>query len=304
MEKRYLFLILGILLTSCTSIFPKYDLDPSIDYSTYNEYKLDNFNNLYSQEEDIYAVYVYNTDCDICNNLKNTILGYLGDYKNETRRLKVYLYNSYRLKDENIDYLKELPSNYSSTSEYYSSNTISTVKDTLVESVPSLFVIKFNTLYEYLEGYEGPKYLFNNTFDSRSYDIIKDYYIDDLDKFYSLNNKEYAIYLYFKECPFCFSIRTYLYDYLLNDHSLDIYVFDMKSFATDEGKNNRSKFNYISNGNLDDFKNELENALSNNVNEVKNTPFKYVPSLYYVKNNKLSNVIYGSDDIKNVLIKH
>ncbi len=301
-RKYILFILFSLILTSCSSsIFPEYNLDPNIDYSTYNEYKLDNFNNLYSQEEDIYAVYVYNTDCNICSNLKNTILGYLGEYKSNTRRLKLYLYNSYRLKDENINYLKELPSDYSSIDDYVSKKVPTKVEDTLVDGVPSLYVIRLNKLIELKEGYDGAKYLFNNTYDSRSYDIVKDYYLDDLDKFYTLSNNEYIIYLYFKECPFCMQIRTYIYDYLLNDHNIPLYLFNMNSFTTNEGKENRSKFNYLKDLNQNEFTKFVETSINNGVNKVEDTPFKYVPALYFVKNNKLSRLETGADTIPDVL---
>ncbi len=302
-KRRFLTILLStLLLTSCNKYTPPhFDLDEDITYSTFDEYRLDNLNNLYSKDEDCYAVYLYREDCDECNSLKNSVLGYLNEYKNEKRYFKLYIYNTIRLLDENINYLKK-DHNYEENKKYMIEDNITNrVEDTIINVVPSLYVVKFNTLIDYYESSDTVKYLFETEFDSRDYSIINDYYLNSLDEFYTLSDKNYIIYLYYKECPYCFKIRGSVYNYLLKEHNTKIYVFNMYKSSSEEGQKNRSKFKTFESVNESDFEKEVQNMINNKVSTLNTTIFKYVPSLYFVNDNKLSNYMYGSIIIKDYI---
>ena len=301
-KRRFLTILFStLLLTSCNKYTPPhYDLDDDVTYSTFDEYRLDNLNNLYSQEEDVYAVYLYREDCNECNSLKNSVLGYLSDYKKESRHFKLYLYNTVRLLDENINYLKK-DHNYEENKNYMIDNKVNSIEDTIINVVPSLYVIKFNTLIDYYESYDTVKFLFETEFDSRSYSVIEDYYLDSLDDFYTLSDKNYIIYLYYTECPYCFQIRGTIYNYLLKEHDTKIYVFNMYKSSSDEGKENRSKFKTFGSISDSEFEAEVQNMLNNKVSTLSETIFKYVPSLYFVNDNKLTDFMHGSGNIKSYI---
>ncbi len=302
-KRRFLTILLStLLLTSCNKYTPPhFDLDEDITYSTFDEYRLDNLNNLYSKDEDCYAVYLYREDCDECNSLKNSVLGYLNEYKNEKRYFKLYIYNTVRLLDENINYLKK-DHNYEENKKYMiEDNETTSIENTIINVVPSLYVVKFNTLIDYYESSDTVKFLFETEFDSRSYSIIQDYYLNSLDEFYTLSDKNYIIYLYYTECPYCFRIRGSIYNYLLKEHSTKLYVFNMYKSSSEEGQKNRSKFKTFESINESDFEKEVQNMIDNKVSTLNTTIFKYVPSLYFVNDNKLSNYMYGSIIIKDYI---
>ncbi len=302
-KKRFLTILFSVLLLTSCNVYtpPHYDLDDDTTYSTFDEYRLDNLNNMYSQDEDVYAVYLYKEDCTECNTLKNSILGYLSDYQKESRHFKLYIYNTIRLLDENINYLKK-DLNYNDAKKYMiDDNTTTKVEDTIINVVPSLYVIKYNTLIDYYESINTVQFLFETEFDSRSYSIFDDHYLNSLDDFYTLSDKDYIIYLYFTECPWCFKIRGTIYDYLLSEHPTNLYVFNMKLSSSEEGQENRSKFKTYGSINLSDFKIEVQNMIDNEVSTLSETVFRYVPSLYVVKDNKISDYIYDSESVKSYL---
>lgn len=299
-KKLFPLLLFLILLSSCNEYkLPKFDLDPSINYSSFDEYKLDNMNNLFNQEEDVYALYLYNEDCESCKEIKNSMLGYLNEFKNEKRHFKVYLYNSIRLKNEFIQY-KNDKDNYNDIHNYYLNNEINNVKDMYFTFVPSLYVVKFGKVEDYYTGKDCIKYIFETSYDSRSYDCINDYKLNSLDDFYSLNDNKYIVYLYYKTCPYCMKVRGYLYNYLLNSHKTNIYIYDMKTKNEDEGILNRSKFKSFE-GNYDDFIKEMNKSIKEGINTLEDTYYKYVPSMYMIENNYLKEYLDGSDNIKTYL---
>lgn len=307
MKKRIILLSLFLvsLLSSCGNKYPTYD--ETFEYSDFNEYKLDNVKNMYDQEEGVYGVYFYQTTCSACDNIKNTLLGYVSDYKKETRNLKIYLYNTANLK---VDYPSVKQNDLSGTElrNYLYNNDVHTIEETYINFTPSLYVISDNRIYDYYQGEEVLDFLFNTSLNSRTYDN-RSYYdysenmLSSLDEFYVKEEEIYYVYLFFVGCPYCGNIKSNVLDYIEKEDSTKIYMFNMKRSGFDIGKANRNRFIVPKDiDSTEDFYNKyIESMKNDNVNEVSNTYFRYVPSLYIVKNNKFNDAVIGSTTIVDFL---
>lgn len=302
-----------LLLTSCKvndSSIPTYD-NENETYSDYNEFKLDNFKNIFDQEEGSYAVYFYQDDCNSCNKIKSSVLGYLSDYKKEERYLKIYLYNTSRLGNEYNAKRNEM--NEKELRNYLYNNDIDSYENLIINVTPSLYVIADNKFYDYYEGSNIISYIFNikesnytlnsRNYDSRSYYDYKDNILNSLDDFYLLNDKKYYIYLFYIGCPYCAKIKTTILDYIESDNDINLYFYNVKKSGFDIGQENRNKFNRnvdstSSNFNFDTYKKEMK---ENKVNTTSNTYFYAVPSLYIVEDGYFSDCVIGSDSIPSYL---
>lgn len=302
-----------LLLTSCKvndSSIPHYD-NQNETYSDYNDFKLDNFKNIFFQEEGSYGVYFYKDDCNGCNNIKSSILGYLSDYKKEERYLKIYLYNVSRLGNEfNV---KHNEMDEKELRNYLYNNDISNYQDLIVNVTPSLYVISDNKFYDYYEGSNIVNYIFNiketnltlnsRNYDSRSYYDYKDNELDSLDNFYSLNKEKYYIYLFFVGCPYCAKIKSTILDYIDKNEGITLYFYNIKKSGFDIGQENRNKFNRnVDSSSKDfDFSTYKEEMRNNKVNKTEDTYFYAVPSIYIVEDGCFSDAVIGSDTIPSFL---
>ncbi len=303
MKKIFKGFILFILLflTSCNSI-PTFEIDPSLDYSSFNEYYLDNINNFYLQKEETYGIYLYRVDCESCNENKNAILNHLNEYKKGNKHFKVYIYNTIRLKEENAVYTSNPSLSIEESKNIMVNNKVSSLKDTIINLVPSLYIVNNGVIYDYIAGgVEVAKYLISTSLDSRSYSDINGAILNNLEDFYTLDYKKYYIYLYFVTCPHCFKVKPSLLKYLtsLKNKEEPIFVFNIYSSISEEGIEIRNKFKipYDVN-NVDDFKNKyVKENIENKVNKLEDTYFKYVPVLFEISDNHYSACYIGEDEI-------
>lgn len=291
-----LFLCL-ISLTSCRSL-PHYDIDESIDYSTFDEYKLDNINNLYSQKEDVYAVYFYQDNCSGCEKIKNSILGYLNEFKKDEKGLKVYLYNSSRLNEEYPSF-KKGSGNLEEDKEEMINAKVSDVTKTYFIATPSLYVVTSSFLVDFYYGTDVAYYLvYDSVYDSRNYDEYQNSYLE-IEDFYEVKKSKYYVYLYYETCPHCLRTRKAVLNYLENHD--DLYLINMYPSSSEEGIINRGKFKKADVGSTDEFKNYIEKMKKEGTNEVSSTYYAYVPSLYIIDNNKFSDAMVGEEEVRNFL---
>lgn len=291
------------ILTSCYSL-PYYELDPNVDYSTFNEYHLDSIKDMYSKEENEYAVYLYRVDCDACNKNKNALLGYLSEYEDNIRHFKVYLYNIVNLKLEGITYKTGEGMSVDEIRNELVNNKVSTLEDTIIENVPSLYVISNGRIIDYQEGIECIRYIFETNFDSRNYEIdFNEFNLKDLNEFYLKEEDIYYVYLFSLECPYCRNIKGVVMNYMdkirdnLNVDSPKLYFYDMKPSSSEEGKVNRSYFTIPSVESTDEFKEYINLMKEKKVSSTKDTYYAYIPSLYIVENNVFKDCILGSSTL-------
>ncbi len=297
--KRFLLIFLTLFLTCCNSI-PHFDIDPSLDYSSFEEYYLDSINNLYKKEEVTYGVYLYRVDCPTCEENKNALLNHLNEYKNGNKHFKVYLYNTVRLRSENATYIDKMMS-VEETKEAMINKNISTLEDTIINSVPSLYVVNNGVLYDYIAGgVEVAEFLINTNLDSRRYEEINNSFFSSIEEFYTFDYKKYYIYLYFEACPHCFKIKPNIISYLESEKAKEVplFTFNIYSSNSEEGENIRNKFKVPLNvSSTDEFKKYIEENIENKVNKIEDTYFRYVPSLYEIKDNVYSNCFVGENEI-------
>lgn len=302
MKRIFLVTLLSLsLLASCGNKYPAYE--ETFEYSDFNEYKLDNVKNMYSQDEGVYGVYFYQTTCETCNNIKNTVLGYMNDYKNGEKTLKIYLYNTANLK---IDYpsVKQNDYNEKELRSYLYDNNVNKIEDTYINATPSLYVISDKRIYDYYQGENVLEFIFStslnsSTYDKRSYYDYSSNLLDSLDNFYLKEEEIYYVYLFYIGCPYCANIKKNILDYIEKEDSTKVYMFNMKRSSFASGKENRNRFNIPNDvSSSEDFSSKYVEAMKeNHINNVEDTYFKYVPSLYIVQNGKFSNAIIGSSTI-------
>jgi len=306
----YLILI-SFSFSSCSKI-PTFDLKDKDDYSDYSSYNLDSIFNMYNKEEESYAVYLYKESCEGCNDIKNSILGYINEYdKNEDKNLlKIYLYNSVNLKVEGANYLSAsgltLDEVISKMND--KENTINSIENTILSYTPALYVINNGALHEFRMGSEDvAKVVFtlseykNSSFSyltSLNYDDFNKYNLLDLNNFYSQDETKYGIYLFFKTCPYCLKTKKDLFSYMLDENKMKefpIYFYDIKSKNEEEGIKNRGLFKSNS---LNYSVSELINIMKeNSVNKLEDTYLDSVPSLYIVNENTFYDLKLGKSDI-------
>lgn len=297
MKKKFLILILFLSLVGCRSL-PSFDLDEGVDYTTFNEYKLDSINNLYSQKEDVYGVYLYQSGCEACQNIKNSILGYLSEYQETNKGFKIYLYNTSRLSGEYPSFNKG-SGNLDEDKSVMENLKPNTIEETYFGATPSLYVITQSYLKEYYYGKECAYYLFyDSVYDSRSYDNYLDKEIE-IDDFYLINKDIYYVYLYYSSCPHCLRTKKSVLNYL--DNYSNLYLINMYPSSTEKGKENRSKFKSCEVSSTEEFSKFIEIMKKEEVNEVSSTYYAFVPSLYIVENNKFSDAKVGEEDINSFL---
>ena len=303
MKKIFKSFILFILLflTSCNSL-PTFEIDPSLDYSSFKEYYLDNINNFYLQEEETYGIYLYRVGCESCNKNKNVILNHLNEYKNGNKHFKVYIYNTIRLKEEGANYISDSSLTIEECKNIMVNNKVSTLKDTIINLVPSLYIVNNGVIYDYIAGgVEPAKYLISTTLDSRSYSDFNNAILKEIEEFYTLNYKRYYIYLYFDTCPHCFKVKPTLLNYLSSPKNKEVPIFTFNVFpsSSEEGKEIRNKFKVPNDvSSVDDFKNRyVKENIENKVNKVSETYFRYVPSLFEISDNHYSACYIGEDEI-------
>ena len=133
-----------------------------------------------------------------------------------------------------------------------------------------------------------------STNNMKDFNDYKEYELNSLDLFYSLPLNYYFVYLMNDECKDCEEIKDDILSYYENNKEPIMYFYNMKSFGTKEGMENRNKFQ---------DKNEFSAIYNINVmletrpNTLKETYFYCTPSLYVVKNNRLDNFIDEGKDI-------
>lgn len=303
LSKLFVGIICLTTLASCNQNNNKKEEDSKDDavekdkYLDYKDYELNSLKELYSQSEEIYLVYFYEKDNNKCKENENKIFSYLDDYSNNKEHLKLYLYDFSKIKEETCSFLQNNYDYQKSKKYMIEDNFTNTVERTIINTTPSLYVIKYNYLMDYYEDHDILDFLFNNNYDSRDYSIIKDYEFDSLDNFYNLGDEKYLIYLYWDGCPHCFNIRGKIYDYLLNDHDTKMYVFNIKGKGTDEGEENRSKFK-IFEGDEKKLKEEIELEIKGEVSVLGDTIYYGVPALYAIDGKKLVDYKCGDDVVK------
>lgn len=303
-------------VTSCKSKIPSFELGDKNDYSDYSQYYLDTLDNFYLQEEESYAVYFYGTSCTHCNDIKNSVLGYIKTYDEsiDKNSMKIYLYNSARLKTENCDYLTANGLSSSEVEEILRNkeNPITSTSETIFSYTPALYVINNNSLYDFRCGKdEVARYIFNldefkdesfSYLTSLNYDDFIDFKLNDLNLFYDLNYSKYAIYLYYSTCPYCIKNKKFMISYFLDKEKTNVFpvfFFNIYKKSTELGEYYRSLFkkNEESLSN-----NEIVSIMKeNNVNKLENTYFNSVPSLYVISENKFSDLVSGVSSIQNYL---
>ncbi len=134
----------------------------------------------------------------------------------------------------------------------------------------------------------------------KDYDDYKEYELPSLELFYSLNMDYYFIYLTNDECKDCEEIKQEVLSYYDNNDNPRMFFFNMKSRGTIEGDKNRNMFqdhneySYIYNINV---------MMENKPNTLKETYFCCTPSIYVVKNNRLSEFYYIKEDVLNYIRK-
>ncbi len=296
---KALILFLTIFITSCGSL-PHFELDPSLDYPSFKDCYLESINDFYLQKEEVYGIYLYRVDCDACNENKNVVLNHLNEYKKGNKNFKIYIYNTVRLKEEGAVYDDRVLSVDETRNEMLSKK-VSTLKDTIINVVPSLYIINQGVLNDFIAGgIEPAKYLLETTLDSRSYKDIPGALLDNLDNFYLQDYKKYYVYIYFETCPYCLKIKGEIISYLLSEKNKEvpIFVFDMKSSLSEEGKENRAKFKLAEEATSSkDFKRFIEENIKNKETELKNTYYRYVPALYEISDNHYSNCYIGETEV-------
>lgn len=300
------FILFSLLfLTSCNSI-PTFDIDPSLDYSSFQEYYLDNINNLYTQEENTYGVYLFRTDCPTCNDNKNAILNHLNEYKNGNKHFKLYIYNTVRLKEEGASYISDSSISIEESRSIMLENNVSTLEDTIINVIPSLYIVNNGQIYDYIAGgVEPAKYLIDTKLDSRSYSDIESATLSNIDDFYLLDYKKYYIYLYFDRCPHCFSIKPNVLNYLTSykNKETPIFVFNIYESSSEKGQEIRNKFKRVNDvESVNDFKNRyVKENIDIKTDKLEDTYFNYVPSLYEISENHYSNCYIGENEIIDLL---
>ena len=123
-----------------------------------------------------------------------------GEYKNGNKHFKLYIYNTVRLKEEGASYISDSSISIEESRSIMLENNVSTLKDTIINVIPSLYIVNNGQIYDYIAGgVEPAKYLIDTKLDSRSYSDIESATLSNIDDFYLLDYKKYYIYLYFEE---------------------------------------------------------------------------------------------------------
>ncbi len=137
--------------------------------------------------------------------------------------------------------------------------------------------------------------------ETRSYSEYSDFFLDDIDNFYQIEEEHYFIDLYQIECSHCENVKTNLFNYLdeleSGEKSLKIFLFDLNS--GDGGIPNRNKFK-VKGENYDRniLIREMEQAKPKTLNE---TYYFGTPSLYEIKDGKFENLYLGENEINGFL---
>ncbi len=151
LKKIAFLLIFSSLICSCTQ--------HELDYSSFNEFRLETISSFYDLEEDKYGIYLYREDCPSCQNIKEDLLNYMNNLINNDNLLKLYLYNTNRLGGELVSYNPGDGLSVEETKEYLINNDIYTLEETIINYVPSLYVISQKKLTDYYAGAEIIDYL-------------------------------------------------------------------------------------------------------------------------------------------------
>ena len=141
----------------------------------------------------------------------------------------------------------------------------------------------------------------------RDYKDYEEFQISNIEDFYLQEEDEYLVEIYFPECPHCTNIKGNIFDYLdnykNNKVSKKLYLFNIKSGSSEEGRTNREKFKKKPSNSFDE--NQAKIWLNQNLNEkpnkIEDTYFFYVPSLYQIKNGVLDYVTWGENNVINYL---
>jgi len=289
MKKSLFLLPILLLVASCNPTSNR-------NYSEFNEFRLDDLNNLYTQKENHYGVYLYNEDCSHCEKNKERLFNYLDNYKIGVTTVKIYLYNTIRLLDELPNYDKNSDWNDKSSEEIRNiliENKVSTIEKTPIIGWPSLYMVKNNVINYFETGYKTMDYIeaFQNSNDYSDYDNFK---LDNLENLYNQEEKTYYVYLYREDCPSCQNIKYRIFRYLelyKEDSTLTkMYIYDTKRLRSENPIYNKD-FTYDSNGEyISRSEEEVKNyLLNNNVSTLKDTPIAFVPSLYVIENNAIKD---------------
>lgn len=137
--------------------------------------------------------------------------------------------------------------------------------------------------------------------ETRSYSEYSNFFLDDIDNFYQIEEEHYFIDLYQVECSHCENVKTNLFNYLdkLNsgEKTLKIYLFDLNSGVG--GVLNRNKFK-VKSANYDRnvLIREMEKTKPSSLNE---TYYFGTPSLYEIKDGRFENLYLGENEINGFL---
>ena len=228
------------------------------------------------------------------------------EYKNGNKHFKLYIYNTVRLKEEGASYISDSSISIEESRSIMLENNVSTLKDTIINVIPSLYIVNNGQIYDYIAGgVEPAKYLIDTKLDSRSYSDIESATLSNIDDFYLLDYKKYYIYLYFDRCPHCFSIKPNVLNYLTSykNKETPIFVFNIYESSSEKGQEIRNKFKRVNDvESVNDFKNRyVKENIDNKTDKLEDTYFNYVPSLYEISENHYSNCYIGENEIIDLL---
>lgn len=303
---KNIFLLLSVIfMTSCGIRVNCEDIGGKL--SDYAPNQVETIKTMYTQSENDYGFYLYSEECGGCKEAKKCMVNYQEDYKNGEVFFKIYTYDALRLRPEGVEF-KTNPEGLSPTEikNEMVRKGVGEVKDTYFAYFPSLFVISDGKIVDY---YAGPVDVVNflyleNNLDSRSYQELDQFKLNDLSNFYNQKEDEYYIYLYYQTCPSCKAVKRNVFDYLFNKNEIPLYHYDMKVATSDEGATNRAKFAPPPKNveTIEEFKRVyISENIKNKVSSTSQTYYFYVPSIYIVKNNVLSNVAIGELEITKLL---
>ena len=150
MKKINLLFLITLFITS----FGNTNEVTSRDYSEYSQFSLNKIEeDMFTQKEDKYGVYIYQENCGRCDQVKNEIFNFLDNYK-ETSSYKLYLYEWKKASEFYEGDIKHFKGSISDQDDIVSllRSTIgkNNTKDIYIYSkTPSLYIIENNLLSDY-----------------------------------------------------------------------------------------------------------------------------------------------------------